>query len=276
MGYPEPNCPCLAVALSSGQVQLLTGTNDTDPLEVDTGLALEQLRWSPDGSHFLAAGASKQGAADGPGGLVVEAFTYEGLHVRSLRVAGATLSAIAWEPTGLRIAVAVDSSIFFANVRPKHQWGLLSDGTVACAVRSAARTTPAVAFWDSVTGDVSYKPAPRLSLVAAEGAAVAVVQRGELAGCSVTLCNAVGAPIREMQLSVELSAVCLNETHLVGTSDDSVFVWRLPAGPRGGAQGSRRSEWIFSIDATSTTDNWALDRFEPTGERTWWRRLLGT
>jgi WD repeat-containing protein 35 len=37
---------------------------------------------------------------------------------------------IAWEGNGLRLAIAIDSSIFFANIKPEYKWGYLSNGTI--------------------------------------------------------------------------------------------------------------------------------------------------
>ena len=40
------------------------------------------------------------------------------------------MTAIAWEGTGLRIAMAVGPAIFFANVKMDHKWGWMSTKTV--------------------------------------------------------------------------------------------------------------------------------------------------
>ena len=262
-GYPEEGCPCLAVGVSSGQVQLMTSHRDASPIEVDTGLHLKLLRWSPDGSTFLAAGTTKT-AGGGGDSLVVEVFTYEGVHVRSLKVPGTTLSSVTWEGSGLRLAIAVDSFIYFANVRPGYGWGLLSDSTVVFPLRSARNPQAQVVFWDSTSGESVAKPVPRLTGLRACGSSAVAVQRGALTGSTATLYDGIGTPVAECVLSVELSYTAMTPTHFVGASDDSVFVWRLPVAAADATRG-RRSEWIFSIDGGSTTDQWALDRFEPAG-----------
>lgn len=50
---------------------------------------------------------------------VVRRLSFQHLH--TLRVPGRDISACAWEGTGLRIALAVDSFIFFANIRPDYK-----------------------------------------------------------------------------------------------------------------------------------------------------------
>lgn len=42
-------------------------------------------------------------------------------HLRTLKVPGKHMSGISWEGGGLRIALAVDSYIYFANIRPDYK-----------------------------------------------------------------------------------------------------------------------------------------------------------
>lgn len=53
---------------------------------------------------------------DGKG--IVNFYSTHGLHLRSLRVPGTSgiVNSLSWEGFGLRIALAVDSNILFANI----------------------------------------------------------------------------------------------------------------------------------------------------------------
>lgn len=42
-------------------------------------------------------------------------------HLRTLKVPGKQMSALSWEGSGLKIALAVDSYIYFANIRPDYK-----------------------------------------------------------------------------------------------------------------------------------------------------------
>lgn len=42
-------------------------------------------------------------------------------HLRTLKVPGKQISALSWEGSGLKIALAVDSYIYFANIRPDYK-----------------------------------------------------------------------------------------------------------------------------------------------------------
>lgn len=42
-------------------------------------------------------------------------------HLRTLKVPGKQVTAVSWEGGGLRISLAVDSYIYFANIRPDYK-----------------------------------------------------------------------------------------------------------------------------------------------------------
>ncbi len=54
---------------------------------------------------------------------MVQFYNYNGEHLRTLRVPGTGISGLSWEGNGLRLALAVDSFIYFTNVRPDYsEW----------------------------------------------------------------------------------------------------------------------------------------------------------
>lgn len=75
-------------------------------------------------------------------------------HLRTLKVPGREITAISWEGGGLRIALAVDSFIYFANIRPDYKWGYCAN-TVVYTYTKPDRVEHCVAFWDSKNGEVS-------------------------------------------------------------------------------------------------------------------------
>ena len=52
---------------------------------------------------------------------------------------GTGISALSWEGGSLRVALAVDSYIYFANIRPDYRWGFFGD-TLVCAYTQADRS----------------------------------------------------------------------------------------------------------------------------------------
>lgn len=79
-----------------------------------------------------------------------------GQHLRTLRVPGTTLRSLTWEGSGLRLALAVDSHIFFANVRPTYVWDYFGKTLVYASYRKD-RSDFTIHFWntDRIMGSTS-------------------------------------------------------------------------------------------------------------------------
>jgi hypothetical protein len=71
-----------------------------------------------------------------------------GEHLRTLRVPGTGISGLSWEGNGLRLALAVDSFVYFANVRPDYKWGYFCN-TLVYAFNRPDRAEHCVMFWDT-------------------------------------------------------------------------------------------------------------------------------
>ena len=84
------------------------------------------------------------------------------------QVPGKQISACAWEGGSLRIALAVDSFIYFANIRPDYKWTYFSLTVVYCHTKQD-RPDTAVTFWNTKTGDKYQKHVKSLLGVASEG-----------------------------------------------------------------------------------------------------------
>ena len=72
----------------------------------------------------------------------------------TLKVPGKQITACAWEGGSLRIALSVDSFIYFANIRPDYKWAYFANVVVYTYNRAEKQDT-AVVFWNHKTGDVS-------------------------------------------------------------------------------------------------------------------------
>lgn len=69
-------------------------------------------------------------------------------HIRTLRVPGGSMRALSWEKRSLRLAIAIDSFIYFANVKPDHKYAFY--GNTLAFVSSNETVT----FWDTATQQV--------------------------------------------------------------------------------------------------------------------------
>ncbi len=84
--------------------------------------------------------------------------------MRTLRVPGTGINALAWEKGGLRIALAVESFVYFANVQPNYHWAYFA-GTVVYAFSKPDRAETCVVFWDVQTHETHAKYVRRLVTV---------------------------------------------------------------------------------------------------------------
>lgn len=79
-----------------------------------------------------------------------------------------------WEGSGLRIGLAVDSFIFFANVRPNYTWAYCAN-TVVYTYYKYERKETAMVFWDLTTQEHQTKNISNLKFLCAYGDLCAVV-----------------------------------------------------------------------------------------------------
>jgi WD repeat-containing protein 35 len=104
-GLALPDCPSLAIALTTGRVLLLRGLEDATGVWLATGLApLALARWNSNGSCLAVVGARPVP----PGGRAVsevQFYSPTGRLLYCLRVPGGTVTSLAWEGGGLRLAV---------------------------------------------------------------------------------------------------------------------------------------------------------------------------
>ncbi|CAB1118236.1 unnamed protein product [Ectocarpus sp. CCAP 1310/34] len=149
-GLLHPQVPTLCIALDGGFVQLSRGVDDNAaPLVVDAHMRIRQAMLALSGvatAHLSKSGQSRELS-------VVKLYSPYGVPLRTLKVPGNGISSMAWEGGGLRIALAVDAYIYFANIRMDTQ----------------------VCFWDLKAGEKRVKPHRNLKLVSGGGEHVCLV-----------------------------------------------------------------------------------------------------
>lgn len=62
-------------------------------------------------------------------------------------------SALSWEGGGLRLALAVDSYIYLANIRPEYKWVFFGSSTCMYSFKKRDHLDHSVMFWDIGTGE---------------------------------------------------------------------------------------------------------------------------
>jgi WD repeat-containing protein 35 len=178
--------PALCIALASGFIQLSRGDDDPNAVFVNTDMRISGCRWSSNGNILAVTGSHVSKRGDGVRVInQVKFYDAYGKYLRNIRIPGDSIAGLTWEGGGLRIALAVDSNIFFANIRPAYTWAYLLNTVVysymrGSTVRGGGPREHTVVFWDLASGEAHPKHVGQLKFLAAVGdvCAVVVLERG--------------------------------------------------------------------------------------------------
>lgn len=263
-GYLYEGVPCLAIGLRDGRVQVGRSLEDPAALACRTGLRLQHVKWNSNGTVLALGGVLRAGGGDGKKGACLVKFYSPTLKLlRTLRVTGGMVSSMSWEGGGLRIALAVESFIYFANIRPDYVWGYAPAAhTVAYAYQKPDRAGMSVSFWNVRSQERHVKHVPGLKLMSGTGEVFSLVSQADNTSAeehSLTLCNAIGSSLHVKRVPLRApSAVALTQTHVAVAGQCAVYVWQysqrassggaLLEGSLGSASGAaRRGERIIDL-----------------------------
>ncbi|KAI8815756.1 uncharacterized protein EV422DRAFT_581893 [Fimicolochytrium jonesii] len=231
----DPRTPSLAILFDNGKLQLMRDEMDTQPLVVDTNMRHVDARWNTNGSVLAVSGVQVVKAAGGEERevAVVQFFDPWGHFLRSLKVPGRLISSLSWEHTSLRIALAVDSFIYFAHVRPTYTHAYFAD-TLLYLPPSSPST---LVFWNTKTNDRYTKSVGKVVRVAAGGEVAVVVSKreeeGEEEGWCVSVVNAIGKEQECKYVGFEPGFAAVRGNVVVVASGDVVCVWMFRQGGAG-------------------------------------------
>ena len=265
-GYGDHNPPALAIGFENGHVQLMRVETDEQPIFLETGMRASQIQWNRSGTVLSVAGLHSGGEARDIS--MVQFYSPFGQHLRTLRVPGTSINALSWEGSGLRIALAVDSYIYFANIRPDYKWGYFGN-TLVYAFSKPDKLEACVIFWDIKTNKRYAKYVKRLIAIRACGEHCILATSGEESGQYILiLCNAIGSPIDSKYIEVEPLFITMTPYHVMAASESFVYVWqyrtlvsKLTSVDTSAMNVSRKDgrERVFHIDSSSTAGETTVD-----------------
>ena len=251
-GSADRNAPSLAIALANGLVQVSRGVDDPEPLVLETQLdPLTQCKWDSKGSVLAVAGLRRSEGAGKPSTVVQFYDAFGGL-LRTLKVPGGGINALSWEGGGLRIALAVDAYIYFANIRPDYKWAFMppplgqssrvgapGGGTLCYAYTKPDKVDSSVMFWDTAADEKSVVTVKALRHLAASGSHAVLVTGPHVGGgFRVVLCDGTGAPLDERALPLGLvpAHCCMTAYHVFVGDRRFVYVWQYRTQQMAGGQ----------------------------------------
>ena len=253
-GHMDLDAPTLAVAFRNGKVQIGRGEEDPNATLIDTRMILTQCKWNARGNVLALAGTQKVKTRDGEEKQVsmVQFYTPFGERVKSLKVPNPNnatngISAMSWEGSGLRIALAVEAYIYFANIRPDYMWGAFGN-TLAYAYKKPDRTDVCVIFWNIASNEKYTKFIKGVKFIKAAGDNCVLVVRNSMPqGApprssddedkvegvspkpnqhSLLLCNSIGSPVDTKYIDFVPVFVEMTPFHVVVSDYRSVYIWQ--------------------------------------------------
>jgi WD repeat-containing protein 35 len=228
-GHLDVKAPTLAIAFENGAVQVTRGEQDDNSVLIDTGMKLTQCKWNTNGSVLALAGSKLTNLQSGEERDVsmVQFYDPYGMHLRTLKVPGNGISALSWEGGGLRIALAVDSYIYFANIRPDYKWGYFGS-TLVYSYNKPERPEHCVVFWDTKSDDKYVKYIKQLMSIHAAGENTVLVTQSEENESQHTLilCNAIGSPVDTKFIEMNPAQCAMTKYHVIVASEHSVYIWQ--------------------------------------------------
>uniref|UniRef100_A0A8B9JMT6 WD repeat-containing protein 35 n=1 Tax=Astyanax mexicanus TaxID=7994 RepID=A0A8B9JMT6_ASTMX len=237
-GYIEPDCPCLAICYDNGRCQVMRFENDDNPIVIETGMNVASIQWNHCGSVLAIAGSLRSSGGDKDMN-VLNFYTPFGEHLRTLKVPGKQITAVSWEGGGLRIGLAVDSFIYFANIRPDYKWGYCSN-TVVYAYTRPDRMEYSVVFWDTKNNEKFVKYVKSLISVTTCGDFCMLATKADdshpqvhtytcSSGAStyvLVLCNSIGTPLDSKYIDIDPLFITMTKTHVIAASKEAFYAWQ--------------------------------------------------
>ena len=220
--------PTLGICYENGRCQLMRTEMDDKPNLIDTGMKANRLKWNCQGQVLAIGGTQTTTLPTGEKKDVsmVQFYSTQGQHLRTLKVPGSGISSISWEGNGLRLALAVDSYVYFANVRPDYKWGYFNK-TLVYAFLKPGKSDHSIVFWSAKTAEKNVKSIRKLMHIATGGDNCVLIRHDDNTGqYIIILCNAIGSPVDSKYVDFEPTTVAMTETHVVVTSEDIVHVWQ--------------------------------------------------
>ncbi|VDM42438.1 unnamed protein product, partial [Toxocara canis] len=237
-GHVPEDRPRFLVAYKHGVVQLMRNENDANPIVIKLpNMVLSKARWSPDGSLLAICGLQTDLDAEKCVVHFVTAYGEVNIRQRLLQIPGQVISDLTWEGGGLRLCMAIDTHLFFANIRPNYKWAYCGQ-TVVYSYERQENNEHCVVFFETKLEECYQKYVKQLYFM--------------------QVCNGIGTPVDSKYIDLEPKFVAMNASEVLVASADAFFLWRYVV-PRSSfrdalSTSTSTNDLIYHIDDGSSKD----------------------
>ncbi|XP_063704292.1 WD repeat-containing protein 35 [Culicoides brevitarsis] len=256
--------PTLAICYENGRLQLMRNENDDLPIIIDAGMQAIACDWNHDGTILGVCGMSSSGIDEKESNMV-KFYTPTGEHLRTLKLPGKEITSISWEGKSLRIALGVDSFIYFANIRPNYMWCYFGK-TVVYLEADSGKISSNMVFWDTSSNQCFTKQIDKpLGLasnndhcvIAIESSSLGVPRDTSLALdrekiYQLVICNCMSTTVDARYVNICPKFITMNSTYVIVASQDQFLLWHYHT-PKGASSlhgMKQRKDKKFHIDDT--------------------------
>lgn len=237
--------PTLAVAIASGKVQLMRNESDPSPTIINTDVIISCISWNHTASVLAVCGRDRDSKS-----LLVKFYSPYGDLLQTLRLPGRNLTDVSWEKEGLRIAIAIDTYLFIASVKPQYEWAFfgdtlaytlskgVSDGSLSESIDPGHSdpNTSTIIFCNLKSGTRKLKHMKNLLCIAGCGHHCVIAVKGEsdqlvksldprLLGSNLILCNSLGTSTENRVIEVTANCICMTTSLVIVGSKDTLITW---------------------------------------------------
>tara|TARA_B100001741_G_C16494730_1_gene571499 strand:+ start:206 stop:1039 length:834 start_codon:yes stop_codon:yes gene_type:complete len=145
---------------------------------------------------------------------LVQFYNPHGHLLRTLRVPGNGINSIAWEGSSMRMALAVDSFIYFADIQPEYQWACIDD-VIVYAFAMPRKDEICVTFWNSKSNERFAKYVRGLIGICAFGDYCALISEASMKNTfALIICDAKGTALIGKYMEVRSGHFFINDFSL--------------------------------------------------------------
>ncbi|CAH0562507.1 unnamed protein product [Brassicogethes aeneus] len=243
-GYMHALCPNLSICYANGRAQIMRNESDVEPIILDTKMTAVHCSWNHNGSILSITG--RQHCDDKEVNLV-QFYSPFGDHLRTLKVPGSSISCCVWEGGSLRVALAVDSFVYFANIRPDYKWCYFKKTVVFTSCRPG-KPGICISFWDTSNNQCQTRYVSVLLAVAGCGDHCVVVTLAENNDSYyLILYNTLGTPVDGKYIDIEPIVVGMNSYQVIAASKNNFVIWHYKT-PKSTLSSAKGKYKMFHID----------------------------
>ncbi|KAK4871788.1 hypothetical protein RN001_015912 [Aquatica leii] len=256
-GYLYAPSPILAICCENGYLQLMKSEYDSNVIVVDTKMAASGCFWNHNGS-LLAVIGRQQLRDEFKTSNVVQFYSPFGEHLRTLKLPGQQVTCCSWEFGSLRIAFGIDSSVYFANIRPDYKWCYFKN-TIVFSSGRLHKLGVCVSFWDTLNNQCHVQYVVALMDLAAFGNHCVLATRLDvddpMGKFGLSLCNTAGTVVDAKFVDFEIKYVAMNAIYVAAASKTNYFLWqyRTPKTPTVNMKPSSYSIYHADVDPTGAS-----------------------